>query len=130
MVKKPQARSGLFLGSLYGAAVTLIISALLSGIFSILVSTGRAGEGSEGDLVAASAFLASCVGAIIAWRKNGGFALLSGTFAAAIAAGARLLLHLFAGTSINGQSLFISACMLSGGILTGFTASGRRSRHR
>ncbi len=128
MVKK--ARKNILPGGLFGAAVILLISTALCGLFALLVSSGRVGEGSEKQLVALAAFLASVGGALTAWRKNGGMALPSGALAAAIAIVLRLLLTVFSGTPVGSEMLTISAAMLLGGVLTGFLAAGRRKKRR
>ncbi len=130
MVKKVQAEHGVLVGGIVGAAVILLGSVLLCGFFALLVSSGRVGEGSQGKLTALAAFLASVVGALVAWRKNGGMALLSGAAAAGLAIGVRLMLSLLSGGNLGGDTLIVSGGMLLGAVLTGFLAAGKRKKRR
>ncbi len=130
MVRKMQTEHGILAGGLVGAAVILLASILLCGFFALLVSSGRVGESSQGKLTALAAFMASAVGAIVAWKKNGGMALFSALAAAGFAIGVRFLLVLLCGGNIGGNTLIVSGGMLLGAVLTGFIAAGRRKKRR
>ncbi len=130
MVKKVQVEKKFLKGSLYGAGVILAASALLCGLFALLVSTGRVGEGGEAWLTALASFLAAVAGALVARKVNKGMSLIGGVTAALLAVAVRLVLTVFSGLVPSGEMLTISACMLLGSALTGFLAAGRKRKIR
>ena len=88
------------LGSLLGAAVTLLTASAVTMFLALFIASGKIGEGAEKAVVVASAFAAAALGALVARLKNHGAALLSGVLTALFAILLRLLAGL-AGGDLN-----------------------------
>ncbi len=68
-------------GALLGAAVTAVLTVIFLTLPAMLVASGRVGEGAQGAMAVAAAFLASCAGALTArlWSRQGALAACLGT---------------------------------------------------
>ena len=119
------------LGSLLGAAVTLLTASAVTMFLALFIASGKIGEGAEKAVVVASAFAAAALGAQVARLKNHGAALLSGVLTALFAILLRLLAGLAGGdlNIMDGGDMGIFLSILCGGIASGaITVHSRRRR--
>jgi FlaA1/EpsC-like NDP-sugar epimerase len=109
----------IFISGAMGAAVTLILTVLLSAILALLISSGKIGEGSETVLLVLCAFFSSAVGAIVSRHKSVTNALPSALSSSLIAIIVRLIVALFSEKSLplGTTAMEISAAMLAGSIM-------------
>lgn len=129
--EKPDLKR-LAVGAAMGAAVTLVLSALLMLFIALPVASGVIGEGSERAVVVACSAISAAVGALIARLRNRGAALISGVGAALIAIFVRLLIGLMSENAHAFDSTDTAVClaMLSGALVSGAVTFRRRKRRR
>ncbi len=120
------------MGSLLGAAVTLLTAAALTMFFALFVASGRVGEGIGKAIVIGSAFVAAALGAFVARLKNHGAALISGALSAILAILVRLLISLASGSGniLDGGDIAVLLSILCGGLASGAITVHTRRRRR
>ena len=97
-------------GALIGAAVTLVLSLVLIMLPAMLVASGRVGESSQGPMVVAAAFAASCAGALAArlWSRQAALVTCLGT--ALISVAVRAIVSMVSERSGGIDSLDLGVC--------------------
>ena len=116
----------------YGSLLSLASAFLILGATAWLISTERMPESAMGTAAMAAAFLTGVIGGLFAALRNGGSAVTSALFTAALTAFVRLLAAAFAenGELFGEQSLWLTACILAGGAVAAVACAGKGRRRR